>query len=131
MLRPPSAKPFSFNKIEIKLKEDHNPKFEYILPLDLIIGERKINFFCIWAMPHKTERAKDYVGQIWGAVNYYGKQLDEDSIWIGDFNSNAIWDKKKRVGNHSDVVELLKQKEVVQPHIPCLKQFVHLLTSLD
>jgi len=103
----------SFNKTEIKLKEDHNPAFEYILPIDLIIGKKKVNLFGIWAMPHKTERAKNYVGQIWGAVNYYRKQLNEESIWIGDFNSNAIWDKKKRVGNHSDVVELLRQKEVI------------------
>jgi len=103
----------SFNDVEIKLKADHNPAFEYILPLDLMQGEKKVNLFSIWAMPHKTVRAKNYVGQIWGALNYYENQLNEDSIWVGDFNSNAIWDKKKRVGNHSDVVKLLQQKEIV------------------
>ncbi len=102
----------SFNDLKIEINPNHNPEFEYIIPVDLYLGKRKINLFCIWAMPHKTVRAKRYVGQIWGAINYYEKDLNDDSILIGDFNSNAIWDEKKRVGNHTDVVNFLDKKNI-------------------
>jgi len=102
----------SFNSTEISFQADYNPDFEYIIPLLIKSKNRTINLFNIWAMPHKTEKKKSYVGQIWGAVNYYEESLNQDSILIGDFNSNAIWDKKSRVGNHSDVVEFLKEKEI-------------------
>jgi len=104
----------SFNNIEIEFNQDHNKEFEYIIPIHLKINNKEINLFCIWAMPHKTERSKNYVGQIWGAINYYlGEDKIEDTILIGDFNSNAIWDKKRRVGNHTDVVNFLEQKGIL------------------
>ncbi len=102
----------SFNSLEIEINQNHNPEFEYIIPIKLKVNRKKINLFCIWAMPHKTQRVRRYIGQIWGAVNYYEKILNKDSILIGDFNSNAIWDKKKRIGNHTDVVNFLNQKDI-------------------
>jgi len=102
----------SFNDIEIEAAEDHNPEFEFIVPLQLKIQKRKINLFNIWAMPHQIDRKKDYVGQIYGAIQYYADKLKDESILIGDFNSNAIWDKKKKIGNHSDVVANLKEQNI-------------------
>lgn len=102
----------SFNNCHIKLNKDFNTEFEYVIPLTLKIEARKINLFAIWAMPHETERRKSYVGQIWGAINYYAKKLNTESILIGDFNSNTIWDKKKRIGNHTDVVDFLHKKNI-------------------
>ena len=60
-------------------------------------------------MPHQT-RSKGYVGQVWGALQAY-TQL-ENAIWIGDFNSNAIWNRERKKGNHGDVVERLRQQGV-------------------
>lgn len=102
----------SFNQAEIKLSKPHNPEFEYIIPVDLKVLKKSIKLFCIWAMPHKTQSNKSYVVQIWAAINYYTKALDEPSILIGDFNSNTIWDKKRRTGNHTDVVNFLAQKKI-------------------
>lgn len=102
----------SFNDLEIELLPDHDPEFQYIVPVRLKYFEQSINLFCIWAMPHKTERAKDYVGQIWGAVHHYSTLLDQDSILVGDFNSNAIWDKSRKQGNHSDVINFLNEKHI-------------------
>ncbi len=102
----------SFNAIEIELNQSYNPAFEYIIPIQLMVNKKEINLFCIWAMPHKTERAKRYVGQIWGAINHYKDLLSRDSILIGDFNSNAIWDGKSRIASHSDVVTFLNQRQI-------------------
>ena len=102
----------TFNKLSIELADDHNPEYQYVLPLILRKGRKRYNLFVIWAMPHKTERKKDYVGQIHGAVHYYSDKLKQPSILIGDFNSNAIWDKKRRGNNHSDVVDFLNERKI-------------------
>lgn len=33
-------------------------------------------------------------------------------ILMGDFNSNSIWDRPQRIGNHSAVVEKLTNKDI-------------------
>ena len=65
--------------------------------------------FAIWAMNSKVNPEARYIGQIWLAVNYYSDLLNTETILIGDFNSNQIWDYKDRVGNHTSVVEYLKK----------------------
>lgn len=102
----------TFGKTTVELQRDYNLEFEHIIPLTLKSDNGNVNLFCVWAMPHKTDRAKDYVGQIWGAANYYKKLLKSKSMIIGDLNSNTIWDKKKRVGNHSDLVKLLNENNM-------------------
>ena len=106
----------SFNEAKIKLRKEFNEDFEYILPIELTLRRKKINLFAIWAMPFKNSPAKSYVGQIWRAVNYYEKLLEKNSILIGDFNSNSIWDNKRKVGNHSSLVELLNNYGIVSLH---------------
>jgi exonuclease III len=103
----------SFNGFVIKLSDHFNPKYEYILPIELSRNNISLNLFAIWAMPNKNERSKSYVGQIWGALNYYKKKLIKPTILLGDFNSNAIWDKPKRKGDHSDVVNYLKVQDII------------------
>jgi len=101
----------SFNEVRIKLRKKHNTNFEFIVPVEMKVDTRKINLYCIWAMPHK-KRLKSYVGQIWGAINHYENALNNESLLIGDFNSNTIWDKERRIGNHSDVVNFLNKKNI-------------------
>lgn len=102
----------SRNNIEIETMEIYNPEFEYVLPIKISTKKSTLNLFAIWAMPHESDRKKDYVGQVWAAINYYKKLLDHTSILIGDFNSNAIWDKQGKEGNHSDVVEYLNKRDI-------------------
>lgn len=100
-----------FGDFTIKKAENYNPAFNYIVPFT-ILTPSKINLFVIWAMPHTTDRSKSYVGQIWGAVHYYKTVLDSPSILLGDFNSNTIWDRKKRIGNHTHLVDFLRKKQI-------------------
>ena len=97
----------SFHDTQIKLRKDHDPEFEFIVPYISKNKGKRIDLYNIWAMPHQTDRKKDYVGQIYGALHLYGKKLKKDSILMGDFNSNAIWDNKNKIGNHEDIVRIL------------------------
>ncbi len=102
----------SFNHCSIEIKKEFNPDYEYILPIDLKCFNAYTNLFCIWAMPHEKDKKKNYVGQIWGAMNHYKNLLNHPSILIGDFNSNSFWDDKIKQGNHSDLVNLLASKGI-------------------
>ncbi len=102
----------SFNETTITKTDNHHLDFEYVIPLKIKTHNAEINLFSVWAMPHKSDRQKNYVGQVWGAINHYSNELNKKTIIIGDLNSNAIWDKKYRVGNHSDVVAFLSKRNI-------------------
>jgi len=51
---------------------------------------------------------------IYQAINI--DKYNEDTIIIGDFNSNAIWDKQHGKRNHSAVVEQLKNKGLISAY---------------
>jgi len=102
------------NQYKIKLISKYSTDFKYIIPLKLEDNNSaiEINLFVIWAMPNKEHRSKSYVGQVWGAINYYEPLLRSESILIGDFNSNVFWDKERKY-NHTSVVNFLQERNIV------------------
>ena len=104
---------FSYSDYQFELLKEFNPKYRYVIPLKVTGKNTSFVLFAIWAMDNKENREARYIGQIWLAINYYSDfLLNDNSILIGDFNSNKIWDYKDRVGNHSDVVKKLKEKTI-------------------
>lgn len=103
----------SFNDYKIRLHEQFNPKFEYILPIILSNEEKQLPLFAIWAMDNKENKAKSYIGQVWDALQFYENIITQNVILIGDFNSNKMWDKMRKKGNHTDVVNFLRDKKIV------------------
>lgn len=99
---------FSFSDYKLNLLKEFNPEFRYIVPLEVSNKTNSFLLFAIWAMDNKQNPLARYIGQVWNAVNYYQATLTNNTILIGDFNSNQIWDEKERVGNHTDVVNFLK-----------------------
>ena len=67
------------------------------------------NLLGVWAGPPYIE---EYC--IYQAINI--DRYDEKTIIIGDFNSNAIWDKQHGMRNHSVVVDQLKNKGLVSAY---------------
>ena len=102
----------SFGNYRLKLMAEHNDSFRTILPISVTGSERPFTLFGIWAN-NPADKLNQYVGQVWKALHHYEELINNTStILIGDFNSNTIWDKPRREGNHSTVVEWLAAKEI-------------------
>lgn len=106
---------FSYNDFKIKLLEIHNPNFKFVLPLSIYNDKINFTIFAIWSQ--KPEYNDNYTEQVWNAVHFYNDLLDgENVILAGDFNSNSIWDKPRRISNHSNLVEVLKNKNILSAY---------------
>ena len=103
---------FSYSDYRFKLLDIHNPDLKNILPISVTGGEFDFTLFAIWANnPNDTDG--QYITQIWKAIHYYDNLLtDNKTILVGDFNSNTIWDRPHREGNHTTVVGKLEQKKI-------------------
>ena len=102
---------FSYSDYRFKLHKSHNPEFKTILPVEVTGGDSDFLLFAVWAN-NPQDKKFQYVGQIWKAVHYYEKLLKKPGIWTGDFNSNTIWDKPKREGNHTALVKFLAERNI-------------------
>ena len=68
--------------------------------------------YAIWAN-NPNDPDGQYTEQVRKAIGYYDQQMtNQQTILIGDFNSNAIWDRKYKSGNHSNVVKMLEEKRI-------------------
>jgi exodeoxyribonuclease-3 len=103
---------FSYGDFKFKLLKQYNPDFKLVIPISMTNGENKFILYAIWAN-NPADPEGQYVTQVWKAVNYYRRLLkSQRTILAGDFNSNTIWDKPRRQGNHSTVVNFLEKKGI-------------------
>ena len=114
---------FSYSRYKFKLLDIHNPDFKTILPL-AVTGDGKFDFtlFAVWAN-NADDKDGQYITQVWKAIHYYDSLLlNTKTILAGDFNSNTIWDKPRREGNHSTVVSKLEEKKIFSTYHTFYKQ---------
>ena len=103
---------FSYSGFKLRLLEHHNEAFKMIVPIEVTGNGQNFNLFAIWAN-NPLDPDGQYVEQVWKALHHYDGLLSgKQTILAGDFNSNTIWDRKHRVGNHSDVVKYLDEKGI-------------------
>ena len=103
---------FSYGDYKFRLLECHNPNIKNVLPIAVTGGKVDFTLFAIWAN-NPEDKDGQYVTQVWKAINYYEDLIKEQkTILIGDFNSNTIWDKPRREGNHTTVVKKLESKNI-------------------
>jgi len=103
---------FSYCDFKFKLIRTHDPSLKMIIPILVRNQNLKFTLFAIWAN-NPQDPDGHYVEQVWKAINLYDKKLKSTAtILAGDFNSNTIWDRKYRKGNHSHVVQRLESKGI-------------------
>ena len=103
---------FSYSGYRIKLLRRHNAELKLIIPIAVSGGGFAFTLYAIWAH-NPNDPDGQYVEQIWKAIHHYNKFLkNKPTLLMGDFNSNTIWDRKNRAGNHSNVVNHLEKKGI-------------------
>jgi exodeoxyribonuclease-3 len=103
---------FSYSSYRFRVLDRHNKKLQLVIPIAVTGGPYDFNLFAIWAH-NPMDPDGPYVEQVWKAVHYYRSLLNgTKTILAGDFNSNKIWDRKRRQGNHSHVVKFLEAKGI-------------------
>jgi exonuclease III len=103
---------FSYSDFRFKVLDVHNENLRMIIPISVTGGDFNFNLFAIWAYnPNDTDGR--YIEQVRKAIHYYEQlMMNKQTLLIGDFNSNTIWDKKHKASNHSNVVRLLEDKGI-------------------
>ena len=102
---------FSYSDFRFKLIDTHNADLKLILPI-AVTGPIDLTIFAVWAN-HPADPDGAYVAQTWKALAHYDAVINSTrTILIGDFNSNTIWDRPRRVGNHSHLVSRLAEKNI-------------------
>lgn len=113
---------FSYCAFKFKVLDRYNPKFKLIIPIAVTGGKIDFTLYAVWAYNPKDPDGH-YITQIWKAINHYDEILTkEKNILIGDFNSNTIWDRPRRKGNHSTVVAALAKKGIHSTYHKHFKQ---------
>jgi exonuclease III len=103
---------FSYSTFKFTLLDSYNPELRMIIPIAVNGGGYDFTLLAIWAN-NPDDVDGQYIEQVWKAIHFYNEFLiDKQTILIGDFNSNTIWDKTYRAGNHTDLVQKLDQKGI-------------------
>jgi len=103
---------FSYSDFRFKVIDTHNPELRMIIPIEVTSGEIDFTLYAIWAN-NPNDPDGQYTEQVRKAIDYYDQQMtNQQTILIGDFNSNTIWDRKYKSGNHTNIVRTLEEKGI-------------------
>lgn len=103
---------FAFGDWTLRKRRMHNPLFRMIVPIAVTNNNSSLTLFAVWAN-NPDDKDGPYVEQVWKAIHHYKKYLrNKNTVLAGDFNSNTIWDRKSRAGNHSNVVQFLQKRGI-------------------
>lgn len=103
---------FSYAGFTLSLHQSYNPRLKWVAPIKISHKAGRFLLFAIWAN-NPDDKDGQYVTQVWKALAYYKNLIrKKNTLLIGDFNSNTIWDRPRRAGNHSTVVNTLAKKGI-------------------
>ena len=96
----------------------------WIIPFEVEgSSTERFTLIAVWACQVKGDARASYVGQIHRSLREHPKWFNSGpTVMAGDFNSNKIWDGKRKVGNHSGVVRLLDVRGLVSAYHESFKE---------
>lgn len=102
---------FSYTNLKLKVAKGYDPAIRHCVPIR-VSGPVSFNLVAVWAMNHK-DRKLSYVGQVHLALHAYARFIRrKETVLIGDFNSNSIWDGERSNGSHGGVVQHLAKRHI-------------------
>lgn len=107
---------YAYNGLRLTLHRSYDPGLQWIAPVKVTGPSCNFLLFAVWAN-NPGDKDGPYITQIWKAMERYKKLIrKKNTVLAGDFNSNTIWDKPRRKGNHSTVVKLLGEKGIASTY---------------
>jgi len=92
------------------------PRQEWIVPVE-IDGPTSFTLLAVWACQMGSKKAQRYIGLVYEALMSHPEWFGcRPVVLAGDLNSNKIWDRKREVGSHSDVVNILTERGLVSAY---------------
>jgi exonuclease III len=100
------------NDYEIKFTDVFNRNYRYVLPYILSNDKNTFTLFAVWINPPFEKNNENYTTMLKDAVIFYREKnmLDENSIFVGDFNWFSNSDEKT-----------LALEEIFAPMVNCAK----------
>lgn len=93
------------------------PTHKWIAVVEIENFDRPLRLIAVWACKVGDKKSENYIGQLYGALSEHPSWLSlPDTIVAGDFNSNAIWDHTRPLGNHTSVVRMLEGRKIVSAY---------------
>ena len=106
---------FSWSNLELSPDNCYDPSIQYCVPIK-VTGGCSINLMAVWAMEH-TDPRLSYIAQVNLAIIAYRCFIQEnDTVLLGDLNSNQHQDPLARLGSHDWVVRALADLDIVSAY---------------
>ncbi|MFT5000512.1 MAG: exodeoxyribonuclease-3 [Paracoccaceae bacterium] len=97
---------FATSEFDLRLKQTNNPSFRFVAPVDVQGPNGHVDLMAVWTQGG-TAPSKAYVAHILNAVQFYGSDLNRNSVILGDFNSNPVF--KQNGKKHVELVKMLDE----------------------
>lgn len=100
---------FACNGYNARVADFYDNEFKYVIPVEVSGCGENFLLMAVWTkfVGHFRD---SYVAQAYRAICMYEQYFTSNTIIIGDFNSNAIWNNScGRKINHDTLIERLKQ----------------------
>ena len=103
---------FSFTGLDLEVDPGYDEAMRYFLPVK-VRGRFNFNLIAAWARD-ETDPLRDYVGLLYRTIERYADFIrGNDTLLVGDLNSNKNSGQPPRIGNYSDVVARLAWERMV------------------
>ena len=98
----------SYGDYKLQVHPSYEPSHQWIIPLS-VTGPKPFILFAVWTLPLGGYSGR-YVRPLLEAFESYKELMtSSEAVWVGDFNSNFVFDRPSRRYKFCDFVALLGQ----------------------